>query len=51
MKKLAAEYTLLGKECEEEHMTDAAIANYAKALELYPEAYEAQRRIKKLKKQ
>ena len=50
LKKLAAEYTLLGKECESEHMTDAAIANYNKALELYPDAYEARRRIAELTK-
>ena len=40
---------MLGKECEQEHMTDAAIRNYEKALSLYPDAFEAQRRIKKLK--
>lgn len=50
LKRLAAEYVLLGKECEAEHMTDAAIRNYEKALELYPDAYEAQRRLKKLRK-
>ena len=49
MKKLAAEYVMLGKECEQEHMTDAAIRNYEKALELYPDANEAQRRLRKLK--
>lgn len=48
LKRLAAEYVLLGKECEHEHMLDAAIRNYQKALDLYPEAFEAQRRIKKL---
>lgn len=48
MKRLAAEYTLLGKECEAEKMTEAAIRNYKKALELYPEAHEAKRRMKKL---
>lgn len=48
LQRLAAEYTLLGKECEREHMNDAAIANYAKALELYPDAYDAARRIKHL---
>ncbi len=48
MKRLAAEYTLLGKECEAEHMAEAAIRNYKKALELYPEAREAKRRLKKL---
>ncbi len=45
MKRLAAEYTLLGKECEAEKMTEAAIRNYRKALELYPEANEARRRM------
>lgn len=50
MKRLAAEYTLLGKECEKEHMTDAAIANYRKALELYPEANEPKQRLDKLSK-
>ena len=48
LKKLAAEYTLLGRECEHEHMTDAAIRNYEKALEIYPEANDARRRLKKL---
>lgn len=50
MKRLAAEYTLLGKECEKEHMTDAAIANYRKALELYPAANEPKQRLDKLSK-
>ncbi len=49
LKRLAAEYVLLGQECEHEHMEMAAIRNYEKALSLYPDAYEAQRRIKKLK--
>lgn len=49
LKRLAAEYTLLGKECEKEHMDDAAIRNYNKALKLYPEADEPKQRIKKLK--
>ena len=49
LKKLAAEYVLLGKECEQEHMNDAAIRNYEKALDLYPEATEARRRLRKLK--
>ena len=51
IKKLAVEYVMLGKECEHEHMTEAAIANYKKALELYPESKEASRRIAKLSKQ
>ncbi len=50
LKRLAAEYTLLGKECEQEHMTEAAIRNYQKALELYPDAHDAKRRLKKLQK-
>ena len=50
LRRLAAEYTLLGKECEQEHMTEAAIRNYEKALELYPECGDAQRRLKKLKR-
>ena len=50
LKRLAVEYTLLGKECEQEHMTDAAIRNYEKALELCPELPDAQRRLKKLRK-
>lgn len=48
LKRLAVEYVMLGKECEREHMPEAAIRNYEKALELYPDAMEAQRRIKKL---
>ena len=48
LKRLAAEYTLMGKECERERMPEAAAANYRKALELYPEAKEAERRLKKL---
>ena len=48
LKRLAAEYTLLGKECEREDMREAAINNYRKALELYPEAQEPKRRLKKL---
>ena len=50
LKRLAAEYTILGRECEHEHMTDAAIRNYEKALELYPDAGDARRRLNKLKK-
>lgn len=48
--KLAMEYTAMGKECEREGMTDAAIANYKKALKLWPEAPQPQRRLKKLQK-
>ena len=50
LQKLAAEYTLMGKDCEREGMPDAAISNYRKALELYPEAQEPRKRIKKLEK-
>ena len=50
LKRLAAEYTILGRECEHEHMTDAAIRNYEKALELYPDANDARRRLAKLQK-
>lgn len=50
LKRLAVEYTLLGKECEQENMKDAAIRNYQKALELYPESSEAKRRLSKLSK-
>lgn len=50
LKRLAAEYTLLGKECEQENMVEAAIRNYRKALELYPDAADAHRRLKKLQK-
>ena len=48
LKKLAVEYTSLGKDCEREGMPDAAIANYKKALYLYPDAPEPKRRLKKL---
>ena len=50
LKRLAAEYTILGRECEREHMSEAAIRNYQKALELYPDAGDAKRRLKKLQK-
>lgn len=50
LKRLAAEYTIMGKECEQENMTEAAIANYSKALELYPDALDAKRKLDKLKK-
>ena len=51
LKRLATEYTILGRECEHEHMNEAAIRNYEKALELYPDAGDARRRLKKLQKQ
>ena len=50
LKRLAVEYTMLGKECEKEHMDSAAIANYEKALQLCPDVPEAKRRLKRLKK-
>ena len=50
MKRLAAEYTLMGRECEREQMVDAAIRNYEKAIELYPDAIDAKKRLKKLRK-
>ena len=50
LRQLAAEYTLLGKECEREHMPEAAMANYRKALDLCPDAAEPKRRLKKLEK-
>ena len=39
---------MMGKECEREGMVDAAIANYQKAIELYPDNPTAQKRLKKL---
>ena len=50
LKRLAVEYTIMGRECEHEHMTEAAIRNYQKALELYPDTGDAKRRLKKLQK-
>ena len=49
LKQLAVEYVMLGKECEREHMPDAAIANYEKALKLCPDIPDAKRKLKKLK--
>ena len=48
LRKLATEYVIMGKECEHEHLTDAAIANYRKALKICPEHTEAKRRLAKL---
>lgn len=48
LKMLAAEYTLMGRECEREKMFDAAIRNYQKALELYKDAGDAARRLQQL---
>lgn len=50
LKQLAVEYIVLGKECEHEHMYEAAIRNYEKALKLYPEVTEAKKRIKAINK-
>ncbi|MBM6992110.1 MAG: AAA family ATPase [Prevotella sp.] len=50
LKKLAVEYLVMGKECEHEGMTEAAIRNYRKALSLCPDLTEAQRRIDSLDK-
>lgn len=50
LKRLAAEYNVMGRDCEKEGMPSAAIRNYQKALELYPDIPEAIRRIKKLEK-
>lgn len=50
LKELAVEYIMMGKDCERENFKDAAIRNYEKALRLYPNIPEAQRRLKKFKK-
>ena len=50
LKTLAVEYVILGKECENEHMQKAAVANYEKALKLCPDIPEAKRRLNKLLK-
>jgi len=50
LKKFATEYVIMGKECEKEGMTTAAINNYKKALELYPEHPTAKKRLKKIEK-
>lgn len=50
LKRLAAEYTLMGKECEKEEMYDAAMRNYTKALELCSGAPDARRRLERLQK-
>ncbi len=48
LKRLSAEYVVMGKDCEKEGMTSAAINNYKKALELYPDNPSAKRKLKKL---
>jgi hypothetical protein len=50
LKRLSAEYTLMGRDCEREGMNDAAIRNYEKALELWPDAPDPKRRLNKIKK-
>lgn len=50
LKELATEYVIMGKECEREGMKTAAIANYNKALHLYPTHPDAKRRLKALQK-
>ena len=48
--ELATEYVIMGKECENEDMPEAAISNYQKALRLCPDHPIAKQRIKKLKR-
>ncbi len=48
--KLSAEYVLMGRDCEREHFTEAAIANYKKALALNPDSRELKKKIKQLEK-
>ena len=50
IRSLAVEYCMMGRECEEEGMKEAAIRNYEKAIKLCPDYPEPKRRIKKLKK-
>ncbi len=50
IRSLAVEYCMMGRECEEEGMKEAAIRNYEKAIKLCPNYPEPKRRIKKLKK-
>lgn len=51
LNQLATEYVIMGKECEQERMIDAAKRNYQKALELCPGHPEATKRMDKLNKQ
>lgn len=48
LKELSTEYVIMGKDCEKEGMTEAAIRNYQKALKLYPIHPQALKRLKKL---
>ncbi len=50
IRTLAVEYCMMGRECEDEGMKEAAIRNYEKAIKLCPDYPEPKRRIKKLKK-
>lgn len=50
LRELSVEYVMMGKECEHEHFTDAAIKNYEKALHLCPDNVLAEKRLRKLKK-
>jgi hypothetical protein len=50
LKRLAVEYTVLGNECVAMNEPAAAIANYKKALKLYP-TEEIKKRIKELEKE
>lgn len=46
---LAAEYAAMGKECENEDLPSAAIANYEKSLSIFPENPVVRKRLKRLK--
>lgn len=48
LRELATEYVIMGRECEHEKMTSAAISNYQKALRLCPDLPEAKRQLEKL---
>lgn len=48
LKELSTEYVIMGKDCEKEGMTEAAIRNYQKALKLYPTHPQALKRLNKL---
>lgn len=48
LKHLAAEYVIMGRECEHEGITEAAIRNYEKALKLCPEYPRIAEKLKKL---
>ncbi|SFG09516.1 AAA family ATPase [Prevotella sp. KH2C16] len=50
LKRLAVEYVQMGRDCEKEDFQEAAIKNYEKALELYPDIPEAKRKLKRLRK-